>query len=112
MDFQGVAREAIRLLGEANAAHVAGVGETRAVREWAMGEREPRDPLVVDRLRLAIQVAYMIEPFDSVGVIQAWFRGMNPRLENRQPREVIRKDELRRSGPHVISAARAFIAHG
>lgn len=112
LDFRGLARETIRVLGQTNAARVASVSETRAVREWAMGDRGPRDPRIEERLRFALLVAYMLEQFDSPGIIRAWFTGLNPRLSDRQPLEVIRTQDLQEAGPRVLAAARSFIAHG
>jgi hypothetical protein len=77
-----------------------------------MGERGPRDPRIEERLRFALLVAYMLEQFDSPGVIRAWFTGLNPRLDDRQPLEVIRTEKLHEAGPRVLAAARTFIAHG
>jgi len=97
------------LLGAKLVAYIAGVTETRAVREWADGTREPRSP-IPDRLRLALQVAVMLREHDSPAVVQAWFQGMNPLLEDRAPARVLRDQPLAEVGPEVLNAARAFVA--
>lgn len=97
------------LLGAKLVAYLAGVQETRAVREWAEGTREPRPP-VPARLRLALQVALMLREHDSPAVVQAWFQGMNPLLDDRAPARVLREEELEQAGPEVLRAARLFVA--
>jgi hypothetical protein len=96
------------LLGLKLVAYISGVKETRVVREWAEGSREPRSP-VPDRLRLALQVALLLREHESVAVVQAWFQGMNPLLDDRAPARVLREDDLAVAGPQVLSAARAFV---
>lgn len=64
------------------------VSETRAVRQWAEGTR------------------------DHPRVVQAWFQGMNPQLEDAAPARLIREGDLDEVGPRVLAAARAFGAAG
>jgi hypothetical protein len=97
------------VLGPKLVAYIAGVSETRAVREWAEGERQPRSP-VPERLRVALHIAEMILECNSRGVAQAWFQGLNPRLEDRSPARLLREGDLDDVGPEVLAAARAFVA--
>lgn len=97
------------VLGAKLVAYVADVTETRAVREWAQGLREPRPP-VPERLRLALQVVEMLRDRNSDAVIQAWFQGLNPRLEDRSPARLLREGDLGEVGQQVLAAARAFAA--
>ena len=97
------------ILGAKLVAYIAGVSETRAVREWAEGEREPRPP-VPERLRVALQIAEMLLERNSRGVAQAWFQGLNPRLDDRSPARLLREGDLEDVGPEVLAAARAFVA--
>jgi len=97
------------VLGATLVAYLADVTETRAVREWAEGVREPRSP-VPERLRLALQVVEMLRARESDAVIQGWFQGLNPRLEDRSPARLLREGELDDVGPQVLAAARAFAA--
>lgn len=100
------------LLGAKLVAYLGGVRETRAVRQWAEGTRSVQDKTDERRLRLAYQVATLIAERDSAGVVQAWFQGLNPQLEDRSPARLLREGELDEVGPLVLSAARAFAATG
>ena len=99
------------ILGPRLVAYMAGVGETRAVREWADGRREPRDP-IPNRLRLAYRVAHLIGEHDSPEVARAWFQGLNPQLDDQSPARLIREQAIEEVGPDVVAAARAFVVGG
>ena len=105
--FPAVVRELSQILGPKLVAYLSGVRETRAVREWEAGARVPRDP-IPQRLRLALQVALLIGRHDGPGVVQAWFQGLNPQLDDRSPARMLREGELHEVGPEVLSAARAL----
>jgi len=100
------------LLGAKLVAYLGGVRETRAVRQWAEGSRAVQDKTDEYRLRLAYQVAALIAEKDSPAVVQAWFQGLNPQLEDRSPARLLREGDLDEVGPLVLSAARAFAATG
>jgi hypothetical protein len=100
------------LLGAKLVAYLGGVQETRAVRQWAEGIRRVQDKTEERRLRLAYQVATLIAERDSAGVVQAWFQGLNPQLEDRSPARLLREGDLDEVGPLVLAAARAFAATG
>lgn len=100
------------LLGAKLVAYLGGVRETRAVRQWAEGTRAVQDSADERRLRLAYQVATLIAERDSAGVVQAWFQGLNPDLEDRSPARLLREGELDEVGPLVLAAARTFVASG
>lgn len=99
------------LLGARLVAYLGSVKETRAVRQWADGEREPAAE-VVTRLRTAYHAAALLREKDSAAVVQAWFQGMNPRLEDVAPARLLREGPLEEVGPAVLAAARAFAAEG
>jgi len=88
------------------------VRETRAVRQWAEGTRVIQDKTDEQRLRLAYQVAMLVGERDSAEVVQAWFQGLNPELEDRSPVRLLREGDLDEVGPLVLAAARAFAATG
>jgi len=44
-------------------------------------------------------------------VVQAWFQGMNPRLDD-APARLLREGDLDHAGPEILAAARAFAAAG
>ena len=111
LPFPAVVKELSVLLGPKLVAYLAGVRETRAVREWEKAVRAPRDP-IPQRLRLALQVAMLVAQEDGPGVVQAWFQGLNPQLDDRSPARLLREGDLHQVGPEVLSAARAFTTGG
>ncbi|WP_182347852.1 hypothetical protein [Tomitella gaofuii] len=100
------------LLGAKLVAYLGGVRETRAVRQWADGERELSSPIVAERLRISYRAARMITARDSREVAQAWFQGLNPTLDDRSPARLLRDGDLEDSGRAVLAAARKFAAVG
>ena len=72
------------MLGAKLVAYLGRVKETRAVRQWADGERAPSSD-VLRRLRTAYQAAALLSKRDSPGVVQAWFQGLNPVLQDLMP---------------------------
>jgi hypothetical protein len=99
------------LLGAKLVAYLGSVSETRAVRQWADGDRKP-SAAVVRRLRLAYQVAGLLAERDQPRVIQAWFQGMNPQLDDWAPARMIREGAPDDVGTRILAAARAFAAVG
>ncbi|WP_104129544.1 hypothetical protein [Cryobacterium sp. N21] len=97
------------LLGAQLVAYLGSVTETRAVRQWAEGTRKPPAE-AIRRLRLAYQVAGLLIERDQPRVVQAWFQGMNPQLEDTAPARLIREGNPDEVGPRVLAAARAFAA--
>lgn len=97
------------LLGAQLVAYLGSVTETRAVRQWADGTRKPPAE-AIRRLRLAYQVAGLLTERDHPRVVQAWFQGMNPQLEDTAPARLIREGNPDEVGPRVLAAARAFAA--
>ncbi len=97
------------VLGLALVAYLGEVKETRAVAQWAAGQRRP-SAVVMTRLRTAYQAAALLGGVENAGVVQAWFVGMNPALEDMAPATVLREQDLDQAGPAVVTAARAFTA--
>lgn len=95
------------VLGLALVAYLGEVKETRAVAQWAAGERRPSNA-VMTRLRTAYQVSVLLGGAESAEVVRAWFQGMNPALEDVSPVRVLREQDLAQGGPAVIAAARSF----
>jgi hypothetical protein len=93
-------------------AYIAGVRETRAVHQWAEGTRDVKSSSVEDRLRLALQVALLLRDHDEPRVVQAWFQGLNPHLDDQSPARLLREGDLDEVGPLVLGAARAFVVGG
>lgn len=95
-------------LGAQLVAYIAGVRETRAVREWVEGERTPRTE-TLRRLRDAYRVTTFLERHESRRTIHAWFQGMNPLLEDRSPARTLREGS-EAEATAVMVAARALAA--
>jgi hypothetical protein len=91
------------VFGQKLTALLAGIGDPKAVSQWARGERLPHPP-AEQRLRRAYQVALLLLHVDSAPTVRAWFTGMNPQLDDRAPVLVL-ADEPER----VLQAARAFV---
>lgn len=100
------------LLGTRLVAYLAGVQETRAVRQWAEGTRTIRDLDDEQRLRIAYHAALVITARDSREVAQSWFQGLNPQLEDRSPARLLREEKPDFGGPLVLAAARTFAGVG
>jgi hypothetical protein len=109
--FPELVTELRSVLGARLVAYLGSVKETRAVRQWADGEREPSEG-VRNRLRVALQVALSLAEAESPEIAQAWFQGLNPQLDDRSPARMLREGELEEVGPAVIAAARAFLIGG
>lgn len=110
-DVAELVSELRELLGAKLVAYLGSVSETRAVRQWADGDRKP-SAAVVRRLRLAYQVAGLLAERDQPRVIQAWFQGMNPQLDDWAPARMIREGAPDDVGTRILAAARAFAAVG
>lgn len=100
------------LLGAKLVAYIGGVKETRAVRQWAEGSRGIANPTDVERLRVAYRAARMVNLKDNIQVVQAWFQGLNPFLDDVSPARALRDGDVDDDGPRVIAAARQFAAVG
>jgi len=111
MSLPEVVDELRAILGPKLCAYLGSVKETRAVNEWAAGEREPSLD-TQRRLRLALQVALPIAEADGPRVAQVWFQGLNPQLEDRSPARLLCEGDVDEAGPLVIGAERAFLVGG
>lgn len=95
-------------LGAQLVAYLGGVTDTKAVRQWAAGERRPTQ-VVEHRLRLVYQVAGVLaETTRTTSMVQAWFMGANPALGDRSPARVLREHPVDEVSTTVLAAARAF----
>lgn len=112
MPLPEVVTELRDLLTARLVAYLARVTETRAVHDWADGTRTMRSRETEDRLRLTLQIALMLSQHDSRRVVQSWFTGLNPQLDDRSPARLLREGDIHEVGPLVMGAARAFLAGG
>jgi hypothetical protein len=111
LPFHAVVQQLSELLGARLVAYLAGVRATRVVRDWAGGVSSAPYP-IPQRLRLALQVAMLVALHDGTTIVQAWFQGLNPQLEDRSPARLLREGDLHEVGPEVLSAARVFTSGG
>jgi hypothetical protein len=100
------------LLGAKLVAYLAGIPDTRTVREWADGTRGLPEPTILDRLQVALKATQLVTKLDTPSVAQAWFQGRNPALDDKAPAQRLRDVDLDRAGRLVLEAAREFATHG
>ncbi len=111
LEIAPLVAELREMLGAKLVAYLGGVQETRAVRQWAEGSRNmPAETEA--HLRLAYHVAGIIAESNGHRVMQSWFQGMNPQLEDRAPARQIREMHPNQIGAEVLAAARAFARRG
>ena len=97
-----------KALGAKLVAYIAGVSETRTVREWAEATRRPT-PAAEDRLRLTHRVVTLISQSEGEAIVPTWFQGLNPQLGDRSPARVLHEDSFDEAGARVLAAANAFV---
>jgi len=103
--FPDIVRELSETLGKKLTAYLAGVKDTRAIDRWISGAEPYKD--ADERLRRAYVVALTLREGDHPRVVQAWFTGLNPEVDDRAPIRLLAEgseDEARA----VLGAARAF----
>jgi len=96
-------------LGVGAVAKLAGVRETRAVHQWADGERSVRSRTVEAKLRLAFQAVALLTQEYSPDIAARWFEHPCPQLGYRSPSGVLASSGPEDAGPSLISAARGFV---
>ena len=109
--FPEIVTELVAILGKKLTAYVGGVKDTRVVERWIQGGVEPyRD--ATRRIRLAYQIAKTLSEHDSGRVVQAWFMGLNPELQDRTPIRLLKEEDIEKVGPELLNAMRAFLTGG
>ena len=87
-------------------AYIGGVGETRATRQWAEGQRKVSGTVEV-RLRTALQAALIVSGAYDDRTAQAWMQGIDPVPDDRSPASALRDgDDADRQA--VVTSARRF----
>ena len=112
LEFPVLVKELRELLGPRLVAYIAGVRETRTVREWTEGAGVKSEDVVVPRLRMTFHIARFISEHEAPSVVQSWFQGLNPQLDDQSPARLLREENLSDVGPQVLAAARAFVVGG
>ncbi|MGC2657585.1 MAG: DUF2384 domain-containing protein [Bryobacteraceae bacterium] len=108
--FPEVVRSLVSIIGRKQTAFIASVKDSRAIDRWIENATPQKD--VEQRIRHAYQVAAMLRSVDSESVVQAWFVGLNPELDDAVPISLLREGNIETDGKRVLSAARAFVAGG
>lgn len=103
-----IVEELRHTLGAKLVAYIAGVTETRTVRDWVETDRRPSSS-AVQRLRLTHRIVTLIRQSDGDAVVPTWFQGMNPDLGGRSPARVLHEDTFEEAGPRVLAAANGFV---
>lgn len=104
-----MSREADRISAKL-VAYIAGVADTRTVRDWTDGARRPSNESAA-RLRLAHDVVAVLRGMEPDSIISTWFQGMNPHLGETSPARVLREAAVDDAERRVLAAARAFAAN-
>lgn len=108
LPFTDVVQRLRDLLGSRLISYIGDVKETRAVRQWAEGERVPSEA-VQQRLRHALMAASILAEHDDITIVQSWFQGANPKLNFQAPARVLREHiDQQAAFSSVLSAAHAF----
>jgi len=109
--FAEIVEELAQILGKKLTAYVGGVKDTRVVERWMQGGVDPyRD--ADRRIRLTYQIAKTLSEHESNSVVQAWFIGLNPELQDRTPIRLLKEQDIEKVGPELLNAMRAFLAGG
>ncbi len=109
-EFPEIVKALVSILGRRLTAYIASIKDARAIDRWLTNAKPQKD--VEQRLRLAYHVAHMLSQFDSHAVVQAWFIGLNPELNDQVPIRLLREGSPETDGRRVLGAARAFVAGG
>jgi hypothetical protein len=110
LEFPKLVTELTGILGKKLTAYIASVKDARAVERWIAGSEPYKG--VEERLRLAYRLAKMISDHEGPRVVQTWFTGLNPELNDRVPVRLLREENVEDVGPEILGAARAFLAGG
>ena len=99
------------LLGTRLVAYLAEAPDTATVRGWVDGTSPLPDQAILDRLQVALDAARRIGARDTPAVIQTWFQGRNPALDNQPPAQLLRESNLDSVRDTIRDAATEFATH-
>lgn len=108
LSFPEVVRDLVDIVGKKLTAYMASVKDVRSVEKWMAGAEPYKGS--DQRLRTAYLTASLLATREAPAVIQRWFVGLNPELEDRSAATLLREGEIEVAGPAVLRAARTFIA--
>jgi hypothetical protein len=110
--FPEIVAELVEILGKKLTAYIGGVKDIRVVERWMQGGVEEPYRDADRRIKLAYQIAKTLSEHDSPRVVQAWFIGLNPELQDRTPIRLLKEEDVDKVGPELLNAMRAFLAGG
>jgi len=110
LEFPKLVKELTAILGKKLTAYIASVKDSRAIDRWIAGSESYKG--VEERLRLAYRLAKVISDQEGPRIVQTWFTGLNPELNDRVPIRLLREEDIETVGPEILGAARAFLAGG
>ena len=112
--FHELVAELAKILGKKLTAYLAGVQDTRVIDRWIENKVDQPYRDAEKRIRLAYQIAKTLWDNDSERVVQAWFIGLNPVLQDRSPIRLLREaenaEDIDAVGPELLNAMRAYLA--
>jgi hypothetical protein len=100
------------LLGAKLVAYLAEAPDTATAHGWVDGTTPLPDHAILDRLQVALDAARRIGARDTPAVIQTWFQGRNPALDNQPPAQLLREPNLDTVRDTMLAAATEFATHG
>ncbi|RZI63430.1 MAG: DUF2384 domain-containing protein [Variovorax sp.] len=100
------------LLGAKLVAYLGEASGTATVRGWVDGTTPLPAQAILDRLQVALDAARRIGARDTPAVIQTWFQGRNPALDNQTPAQLLRESNLDKVRDTIRDAANEFATHG
>jgi hypothetical protein len=103
----------VGILGRKLTAYVVSIKDVRTIDRWQAGDESLRAYKGAEtKLRVTYHIAKLLSDYESHRVIQSWFMGLNPELDDQSPARLLREGDIESSGPAVLRAARAFLAGG
>ena len=103
----------VDILGKKLTAYVVSAKDVRTVDRWRTGDESLKAYKgVATKLRVTYHIAKLLSEYESHRVVQSWFMGLNPELDDRSPARLLREADIESSGPEVLRAVRAFLAGG
>jgi hypothetical protein len=103
----------VDILGKKLTAYVVSAKDVRTIDRWRAGDESLKAYKGVEtKLRVTYHVAKLLSEYESNRVVQSWFMGLNPELDDRSPARLLREAGIESAGPEVLRAARAFLAGG
>ncbi|MDH6287768.1 antitoxin Xre/MbcA/ParS toxin-binding domain-containing protein [Rhodococcus opacus] len=100
------------LLGTKLVAYLAEAPDTTTVHGWVDATSTLPDQAILNRLQVALDAARRIGTRDTPDVIQTWFQGRNPALDNQPPAQLLREANLDTVRYTIRDAATEFATHG